>query len=293
MHLRGRAIIGLAAAAFCLSAAEGNFTGQSKQRNTSDPERVAIRGDLVIDSLDVESIRNNPDGSVRVRFTVKVRLAGIRNVSCGAFKILAEWRVGNTPYTRIGEAGVASLSSGGTAVVPPVVTRTFEYNMPYNVTYTFRATVDSGGAVSENNELNNTGTKNHTCTGCPGVDLILTHVSLTRSGTAVRVSIGFKNCCVHTCLGKVSVTVDARAETSSESWVESEVVADRCEPYIPYTSSGRLTVYGRADRDLIVNVTLNVSGRDCIDEDLTNNTARVVLRAGDEKDNNPIHVCHI
>ena len=127
MHLRGRVIIFTAAAALFLSAAGWCLPGQATQQKAAEADRVAVRGDLAIASLDVERLGFNADGAHRVRLNVKVRFsAAVRTASSGPFKIRAEDRDGLGVYRLLGEAGVAGVSAGAAAAVAPTESRSFE-----------------------------------------------------------------------------------------------------------------------------------------------------------------------
>ncbi len=281
MHLRGRVII-LTAALF-VSAVGNGLPGQSTPQKSATIERVAIRGDLAIASLDVERLGFNADGGHRVRLDVKVRFSStVRTASSGPFKVKAEYRDGLGVYHLLGEADVAGASSGGTTAAAPIETRSFESAVPHGATRTFRVTVDPTGMVSETNELNNQTTKSYAATGCRGVDLVLTQVEVERTMAGAVVHVWVRNRCLDACAGIVSYSVDPRECLPGEMGVAQEI-GRRFEGETRYGPLGNVVAPGRTDADIIYTVSIDVSGADCRDSDLGNNSSRVVLRASETR----------
>lgn len=282
MHLRGRIII-LAAAAMFLSGAGWYLPGQAKAQKTAEADRVAVRGDLTIASLDVERLGFDADGGHRVRLNVKVRFSSaVRSASCGPFKIRAEYRDGLGVYRLLGEAGVAGMSTGAASAAAPTETRSFDSAVASGATRTFRVTVDPAGMVGETNELNNQSTKSYAATGCRGVDLVLTQVEVERTGGGAVVHVWVRNRCLDACSGIVSYSVDPRECLPGELGVTQEI-GRRFEGETRYGPLGNAVSPGRAGAELIYIVSIDISGAGCRDSDLTNNSSRVVLPASETR----------
>ncbi len=283
MHQRRRVIVLTAAAALFLSAAGWRLPGQATQQKAAEADRVAVRGDLAIASLDVERLGFNADGAHRVRLNVKVRFsAAVRTASSGPFKIRAEYRDGLGVYRLLGEAGVAGMSVGAAAAVTPTETRSFDSAVASGATRTFRVTVDPRGMVTETNELNNQATKSYAATGCRGVDLVLTQVEVERTGGGALVHVWVRNRCLDTCDGEVSYSIDPRECIPGELGV-TQPIGRRFEGDTLYGPLGNAVAPGRAGADIIYTVSIDISGAGCRDSDLTNNSSRVVLPASETR----------
>ncbi len=283
MHLRGRVIVFAAVAALFLSAAGWYLPGQAKAQKTTEAEHIAVRGDLTILSVDVERLGFTADGGHRVRLNVKVGFSSAaRTASSGPFKIRAEYRDGLGVYSRLGEVDVAGLGGGAASPVMPTATRSFDAVVASGATRTFRVTVDPTGMVTETNELNNQAAKNYAATGCRGVDLVLTRVEVERTTGGAVVHVWVRNRCLDACAGVVSYSVDPRECLPGEMGVAQEI-GRRFEGETRYGPLGNAVVPGRAGAELIYIVSIDISGADCRDSDLTNNSSRVVLPASETR----------
>jgi hypothetical protein len=283
MRSRGRPIILAFAVVLFLPAAEWCLPGQAKQQKTPEAVQVAVRGDLVISSLDVERLGFGADGSHRVRLDVKVGFSSaVRTASSGPFKIRAEYRDGLGVYRLLGEAGVAGMSVGAAAAVTPTETRSFETAVPHGTTRTFRVTVDPTGMVSETHELNNQATESYAAIGCRGVDLVLTQVEVERTTGGAVVHVWVRNRCLDTCDGEVSYSIDPRECIPGELGV-TQPIGRRFEGETLYGPLGNAVAPGRAGAEIIYTVSIDINGVGCPDSDLTNNSSRVVLPASETR----------
>jgi len=281
MNLRGWAIILTAAVALLLAAVGNGLMAQATAQKTTEAERVAVKGDLSVASLEVVRLGFGADGSHRVRLDAKIRFSSAaRSASSGPFKVKAEYRDGLGVYRPLGEAGVAGMSAGGATVAPPTETRSFETAVPNGVARTFRVTVDSTGMVGETNELNNQATKSYAATGCRGVDLVLTRVEIERSGGGAVVHVWVRNRCLDACDGTVNYTVDPHEFIPGDRGV-SQAIGWHFEGETSYGPLGNMMAPGRAEGDLIYIISIDVSGAGCVDSDPANNSSRVVLPASE------------
>jgi hypothetical protein len=283
MHLKGRTIILAVAAALALPVPGRGAAAQATAQKAGEAERVVVKGDLSVVSLDVVRLGFAADGAHRVRLDAKVRFASaLRSASCGAFKIKAEEKDGLAAYRLLGEAGVTGMSSGAATATVPTETRSFEASVPHGVTRTFRITVDATGMVEETNELNNQATKSYAATGCRGIDLVLTRVEVERSGGGAVVHVWVRNRCLDPCDGTVSYSIDPREMLPGEPAV-SQVIGWRFDGDTHYGPLGNAVAPGRAGAELIYTVSIDVSGAGCRDADLSNNSSRVVLPASETR----------
>lgn len=283
MHHKGRRIIFAVAVSFALSVPGREAPAQATAQKAAEADRVAIKGDLSIASLDVVRLGFRADGAHRVRLDVKVRFsAAVRTASSGPFKIRAEEKDGLGAYHLLGEAGVTGVSARGAAAAAPTETRSFETVVPHGVTRTFRVTVDATGMVGETNELNNQATKSYAATGCRGVDLVLTRVELERSGGGAVVHVWVRNRCLDACDGTVSYSIDPREILPGELGV-TQGIGWRFDGETTYGPLGNAVAPGRAGAELIYTVSIEVSGAGCRDSDPSNNASRVVLPASETR----------
>ena len=248
------------------------------------PAGITVKPDLVIVNSKAERTGFAAGGAHRVRVSVTVRCSAPTTaaLTCGAFKILAEYKDGKGgTWRRLGEAGVASLSSGGLTSKIPTETRFFDDTVPAGRTRSYRLKVDSMEQVSEINETNNTATTSYRATGCPGIDLVLTQVSMQRNsggGTLIRVWV--KNRGVEPCVAELSYVIDESEAVPGAPGV-MQGLGSRFDGETEAGPLGSLIAAGRPGMDATYTVSIVASGGSCAETNTANNSCRVTIRAGE------------
>jgi hypothetical protein len=249
---------------------------------TPTPHAVLVRPDLTVATLAVARAGLASDGAHVVRVSVTVCCGASAAVSSGAFKILLEHRDGETAaYTRLGEAGVASLSCGGATATAPTATRTFDDRVPAGAVRTYRATVDSAGQVTETNEGNNRASTAYRATGCAGTDLVLTRVELTRTdegGSLVHVWV--RNRCLSPCVSDIYYVIDEHEALPGSMGVEQRI-GGRIEGESEVGPMGTTVAAGRPGMDAAYTVRVEARGGSCAETSTANNSCRATIRAGE------------
>ncbi len=264
---------------------------------TPTAQRVAARPDLYVQSAKAERLGVRPDGQHRVRVTVAVRCAAPVPTTCGAFKILAERLdidpttpeytdtalAGMAGFTRLGEAGVASLSSGGgAAAAVPLAVRTFDDNVPSGRLRQYRIVADSGGAVAETDERNNVKGVRYRAVTCAGSDVVLTRVELVRQtnsgGTLVHVWV--RNRCSDPCVANLVYTIDEHEAVPGGTGVE-QPIGTRLDGDVEVGPLGNVVAAGQAGHDATYTVAVEARGGPCREISTANNSCRVTIRAGE------------
>lgn len=249
---------------------------------TPTPRAVLVRPDLAVATVAAARTGLAADGAHLVRVSVTVRCGAPATVSCGAFKILLEYRdVEAGAFTRLGEAGVASLSCGGATVKVPTATRTFDDRVPSGASRTYRATVDSGSHVTETNEGNNQASAVYRATGCAGTDLVLTRVELTRTdegGSLVHVWV--RNRCLAPCASDIYYVIDEREALPGSMGVEQRIGV-RIEGESEVGPMGTTVAAGRVGMDATYTVRVEARGGSCAETSTANNSCRATIRAGE------------
>lgn len=269
---------------FCvvLLATGGATALAEKARPT--PRAVLVRPDLVVSGIRADRTGLAADGSHQVRVSATVRCGAAGMVSCGAFKILLEYRDGEVgAYTRLGEAGVASLGCGGATVKVPTATRTFDDRLPAGASRTYRATVDPGGQVTETDEGNNQAATTYRATGCAGTDLILTRVELIRTdegGSLVHVWV--RNRCLEPCASDIYYVIDEHEALPGAMGVEQRIGV-RIEGEAEVGPMGTTVAAGRAGMDATYTVRVEARGGSCAETSTANNSCRATIRAGEAR----------
>lgn len=247
---------------------------------------VKVKPDLTVSSARAERTGLAPDGAHRVRVTVAARCASPAPATCGAFKILAEYRDGRVgPWQRLGEAGVPSLGSGGATAVIPTATRFFDDTVPAGRTRAYRLTVDPADRVDEGNETNNTATTVYRATGCPGTDLVLTQVGMRRradGGTLVQVWV--RNRCLEPCVAEIDYEIDEGEAIPGGGGI-SQRIGRRIEGEAAVGPLGNAVAAGQAGRDATYTVRIVPRGGSCAETSAANNSCRVTIRAGEASRN--------
>jgi hypothetical protein len=251
---------------------------------TRTPAALRIKPDIVLSTPTVARTGVLADGRHQVRLTATVRCASTEvSVSCGTFKIRVERSndLGHT-YTFLAEAGIASLASGGVAVVGPSETRFFDDVVAAGNTRTYRVTADSGSAVDESNEGNNVKTVRYAATGCPGSDLALTRVQLIRhhSGGAL-VHVWVRNRCLEDCAANIVYVMDVSEALDGGGLGVEQPIGTRIPGTTEVGPMGTTVAPGRAAGDLTYTVSIEARGGPCRDTSTANNSCRVTLRAAE------------
>ncbi len=260
-------------------------------------QRVGATPDILVQSAKAERIAVRPDGQHRVRITVAARCAAPVPTTCGAFKILAErldidpatseysdaYLAGMAGFTRLGEAGVASLSSGSPAdAAVPLAVRTFEDYVPSGRLRQYRVVADSGGAVAESNERNNVKGVRYLAITCAGADVVLTRVELVRQthsgGTLVHVWV--RNRCSDPCVANLVYTIDEHEAVPGGTGVE-QPIGTRLDGDVEVGPLGNVVAAGQAGHDATYTVAVEARGGPCRELSTANNSCRVTIRAGE------------
>lgn len=247
------------------------------------PDAIRVKPDILFASVDVARTGVLADGRHQVRLTATVRCAASLPVSCGAFKVRAERSDdGGHAYTFLGEAGIASLGSGGTTVVVPTETRWFDDAVPSGVTRTYRITADAGNLVEETNEGNNVRTVRYAATGCPGSDLVLTKVQLIRhhSGGAL-VHVWVRNRCLADCVANIVYVMDVDEALDGGGLGVEQPIGTRIPGTTEVGPMGTTVAPGRVTGDLTYTVSIEARGGPCRETSTANNSCRVTLRAAE------------
>jgi len=267
--------------ALWLAAAGGAISTPAAPPKTP-ADIVKVKADLVVANLAVERTGFAAGGAHQVRLAATVRCASPAPATCGPFKILAEYRDGKGgPWLRLGEAGVASLSSGGVTVVVPTATRFFDDTVALGRIRSYRVTVDASNQVTESNETNNTATESYRATGCEGIDLVLTQVSMRRTATGgTLVSVWVKNRCVEPCVAEISYVIDESEAVPGAVGV-AQVIGSRIEGETEVGPLGNVVAAGRAGEDATYTVRITARGGACTETSTANNSCRVTIRAGE------------
>jgi hypothetical protein len=253
------------------------------------PAAVAVPAtpDLKVSSVRVERIGVNPDGSHRVRITAVATCGAPAPTSCGPFKLLADyWDLNPAtpenvhiyydepiPSTRLGEAGVASLSCGNrTSAVVPTAVRTFNGTVPAGGLRVFRVTADSSNQVAESNEANNANTARYFAARCIEADLALTSIELIRATTGqTLVHVWVRNTCADPCVADMYYTVDDI----------QQMIGNRLNGLTSAGPLGSIGAPGVAGRDATYTVSVEAHGGTCPDRNRANNSHTVTIRASE------------
>ncbi len=252
--------------------------------------------DLTIQSATTERLGVRADGQHRVRITAAARCAAPVPTTCGPFKVLAEWvdldpSTGewgdpevmlHGPFARLGEAGVASLSSGSPAsAAVPLAARTFEDYVPSGHLRQYRIVADPADSVAESDERNNVRGVRYRAVTCPGSDVVLTRVELVRDargGTLVHVWV--RNRCSEACVANLVYTIDEHEAVPGGTGVE-QPIGTRLDGDVEVGPLGNVLAAGRAGHDATYTVGVEARGGPCRDLSTTNNSCRVTIRAGE------------
>jgi len=263
---------------------------------TRAAQRVAATPDIYVQSATAERVGVRPDGMHRVRITASVRCAAPVPVTCGPFKVLAQWldidpstpdyadtySTGIPAFTRLGEAGVASLDSGGgAAAAVPLAVRTFDDAVPSGHLRQYRIVADSGGAVAESDERNNVKGVRYRAVTCAGSDILLSRVELvrdSRGGTLVHVWV--RNRCSDPCAAGLVYTIDEHEAVPGGTGVE-QPIGSRLDGDVEVGPLGNVLAAGVAGHDATYTVGVEVRGGPCRDLNPANNTCRVTIHAGE------------
>ncbi|MBI4918268.1 MAG: hypothetical protein HY825_20700 [Acidobacteria bacterium] len=248
------------------------------------PDALRIKPDIVLSTPTVARTGVLADGRHQVRLSATVRCASsAATVSCGTFKIRAERSddLGRT-YTFLAEAGIASLGSGGVALVGPAETRFFDDVVAAGNTRTYRVTADSSSMVDESNEGNNVKTVRYTATGCPGSDLALTKVQLIRdhSGGAL-VHVWVANRCLEDCTASIVYVMDVSEALDGGGLGVEQPIGTRIPANTEVGPLGTTVAPGRATGNLTYTVSIETRGGPCRETTTTNTSCRVTLRASE------------
>lgn len=248
------------------------------------PPGMKVKPDLAIVKVKAERTGLTADGAhqARISATVSCSSQAMTPVSCGPFKIRFEYRSPKSAaWTHLGEAGVASLGSGGASRTVPTATRFFDDTVPVGQSRSYRVTVDSMNQVEESNEGNNSETTSYRAEGCGAADLELTKVWMQRvtagpdAGTvAVRVYV--KNRCTRACVADVEYSVDA-SETVPGAAIIRETIASRVDGETEIGPLGSLKAPGNPGTFQSYTVRIAALGGSCPDTDTANNVCRVTI----------------
>jgi len=248
------------------------------------PVGLKVKPDLVIVKVKAERTGLTADGAhqVRISATASCSSPTATPVGCGPFKISFESRnPRSVAWTLLGEAGVASLGSGGASRTVPTATRFVDDTVPVGQTRSYRVTADSMKQVEESNESNNSETTSYRAEGCGPADLELTKVWMQRvtagahAGTvAIRVYV--KNRCTTACVADVQYSVDS-SETVPGAAIIRETIATRVDGETEIGPLGSLLAPGNPGTYQSYTVRIAARGGSCPDTDTANNVCRVTI----------------
>lgn len=251
------------------------------------PIGMKVKPDLVILKVKTERTGLTPDGAHQVRISATVTCSSpvMTPVSCAPFKIRFESRnPKSVAWTLLGEAGVASLSSGGASRRVPTATRFFDGTVPVGQTRSYRVTVDSMNQVEESNEANNSQTTMYRAKGCRAADLELSKVWMQRitagaDAGKVAIRVYVKNRCTATCVADVEYSIDA-SETAPGTPILRESIATRVDGETEIGPLGTLDAPGRPGTFQPYTVRITARGASCPDANTANNACRVIMCPG-------------
>jgi len=254
---------------------------------TRTPAAVVVTPNLRVASVRVERTGIAPDGSHQVRIDVQVVCNAAATTSVGPFALLLEYRDADGVYRRLGEASIARLTCGvGASVKVPTETRSFNAAVPRGTVRRFRATADPANVVRESNDTDNWYEVPYSAAGCPGVDLVLTHLQLDRShtGSNVLVQATVRNRCLQDCVGDIYYVITPEGGASVE-----QRIAIRIDGETEVAHLGTTAVEVRAADPFTLAVRIETRGG-CTDTTPGNNSCRVTLPAGTDARSFPCNI---
>jgi len=246
-------------------------------------ERLLVRPDLKIASVQAERVGFTVAGEHRVRVRVTVVNSAFAAVCAGPFTVRLESRaLPGGVYAYYGQESVARLCADPTRAKSAISSLDFEETIPSGGQRSWRATVDPENLVPEAAENNNSAESAIYVakTFCPGVDLVLRSVEIKREADGqVYIRGQGLNRCIGSCSSNVKFTFAvADPDLPEETITQPLTVAIGSLSEFACMYVG---VYSRSDRSVTYRVRIDPESGACVDANPANNECLVTFAAGE------------